>query len=106
MSNNSQPNENMNCRQLMSVESFDIDLSNACEGYFLIQNCPPLYISVEGVSQASASFQCNEPDCRFPDNTKFSINLEYLGCYSSSTKIISHLTVLVFGILVSMSLYY
>lgn len=85
----------------MPSESFDIDLGGACDGHYLIQSCPPLYISVEGVVQTQNNFQCSEPACRFPDNVKFNVNIENLGCYSSTSKIISQITIIVFSIVVS-----
>lgn len=98
--NNTQQSSD-NCRQLLT-DSFDIDLANACEGYYLIQTCPPLYFSVEGVvsQSTSNSFICNEPNCRYPDSTKFVIDIENLGCYSCATKIVSQVVIFVFGILV------
>lgn len=102
-SNSSQPVENVNCRQLLPSDSYEVNLGGACEGYYLIQTCPPLYITVEGVPQAQNNFQCSDPACRFPDNIKFDIHIENFGCYSSATKMISKITIIVFSILISIS---
>lgn len=99
-SNTSQP-DNVQCRQLLTSESFDYSLSNACEGYFTINTCPPIYISVQIAPQSTqSSFQCSEPNCRFPDEVKVNINLENLGCYSNTAKITCQLFVVAFGIFV------
>lgn len=99
LSNSSQPNENVDCRQLLASDNYNYELTNACEGHFLIQNCPPIYISIQSVPEESQnSFQCNEAGCRYPDEVKFTINLENLGCYSSTSKIVCNLLVIVFSI--------
>ena len=98
-SNNSQQVEGVSCRQLMNSESFDYGLMGACDGYNLIQNCPPLYISVQTAPTAvQSTFQCSDLGCRFPSDIKYSINIENLGCYSSTTKLLYESIVLVFSL--------
>lgn len=99
MSNSSQSDDNVNCRQLTPNENYNFEITNACEGHFLIQNCPPIFVSIQSVPQESQNnFQCNEVGCRYPDEIKFTITLENLGCYSSSAKIVSKLLVIVFSV--------
>lgn len=96
---NTSQQEGVNCRQLARSESFDYWFTNACEGHYLIKDCPPLYISVQAAPTATQSNnQCDELDCRFPNDIKFNINTENLGCYSSTTKLLCESIVLVFSL--------
>ncbi|XP_031629930.1 uncharacterized protein LOC116345041 [Contarinia nasturtii] len=97
-SNSSQPNENVDCKQLPSNDHYDYYLSNACDGHYLIQTCPPLYISVQAAPTSQNSYQCTEEGCRYPDEIKYSISLENLGCYSSTSKVLCNLFVMLFSI--------
>lgn len=98
-SNNSQQAEGVNCRQLANSESFDYGLGGACDGHTLIQNCPPLYISVQAVPTAVQSLnQCSDLGCRFPNDIKYNVNIDNLGCYSSTTKLMFKSIVLVFSL--------
>lgn len=98
-SNTSQQVDGVNCRQLMNSESYDYGLAGACDGYSLIQNCPPVYISVQSAPTSVPSYnQCNDLGCRFPNDIKFNINIDNLGCYSSSTKFVCESIALVFSL--------
>lgn len=100
-SNSTQQNDNVICRQLPPNDNYNYDLTNACEGHYLIQNCPPLYISVQSAPQETQNnYQCSETGCRFPDEIKFGITLENLGCYSSTSKLLCQLSVMVFSIFI------
>lgn len=97
---NTTQQENVECKQLLTTQSFDYYLTNACDGYFTIHSCPPVYFSIQIAPQTTQnSFQCGEPNCRFPDEVKVSITLENLGCYSSTSMITSKMFIIVFGIL-------
>lgn len=74
----------INCRTLLS-DSMEIPLRDFCSAHSIIHLCPPLYISVAGGGAAQDSnvqFRCNDRECRFPDNIRFSISAENLGCFS------------------------
>lgn len=91
--------EGVSCRQLMNSESFDYGLQGACDGHYLIQNCPPLYISVQTApTNVQPLSQCTDLNCRFPNDIKYNINIDNLGCYSSTTKLVYESIVLVFSL--------
>lgn len=73
----------INCQQLLS-DSMEVSLRDWCDGQGIIHRCQPLYISVEatGSADAAAQFRCFDRDCRFPDNIRFSVTTENLGCFS------------------------
>lgn len=81
--------DNVECVKI-DADSFEINLQNACDGFWLIHKCPPVYISVEGppVSQES-QIRCTEVDCRFNDQAKFLVVTENLGCYSGVGRLLS-----------------
>lgn len=62
----------------------EVQLRDACDGSSIIHRCQPLYVSVAGAAPADgqAVFRCVDRDCRFPDNIRFSITSENLGCFS------------------------
>lgn len=93
--NSSQPIEDVYCRQLLSSDSFDIDLRGACDAYYLIRDCPPFYISVGAAQSATPNYQCNDLDCRFPDSIKFKITTENIDCYSSAHAVFSYLVTVI-----------
>lgn len=97
--NSTTQQENVNCRQLQSTESYDFGASNACEGYNLIHDCPPVFLSVQAAPSAAPNyFQCNELGCRYPDDIKYTITTDNLDCASSTTKIMYESTILVFSL--------
>lgn len=99
-SNSSQNGDNVKCRQMANGEKYDYPISNACEGHNLIQNCPPLYISVQAAPTAvPSSNQCSDIECRFPNDIKYTITTDNLGCYSSTTKLMLESIVLVFSLI-------
>ncbi|XP_058836615.1 uncharacterized protein LOC131693093 [Topomyia yanbarensis] len=98
-SNSSQGADVTTC-QNTNTEPVDIDLSNACDGRQLIHSCPPLFFSVEHTQQTEVtSFRCTENECRFPDNARFAIVTENLGCFSSAGMVISSFTLLIIVLL-------
>lgn len=93
-SNTTQNNDAVNCR-VVNTESVDIDLSNACEGHSVIHSCPPVFFSVEHTQQTEvATLRCTERECRFPDNARFAVVLDNMGCFSSAAKLFGSLTLL------------
>ena len=82
------PND-INCRQLLASDSFDIDLSNACDGHFLIQQCPPMFVSVEGANPAAGqnNIRCIDAACRYPDSIRYGVNIDNFGCFSGVSPI-------------------
>lgn len=95
-SNSSQQQDNVNCRQLLPTDNFDIELTNGCHGFFLIQDCPPFFISVEGVQLTGQNnFRCTEPECRYPDSIRYGITVENLGCFSGAIRTVASTTVII-----------
>lgn len=96
--NTTQNNEAVNCR-VINTETVDIDLSNACEGHSVIHTCPPVFFSVEHTQQTEVTnLRCTERECRFPDNARFAVVVENMGCFSSAGKLFSSLTLLMVAI--------
>ena len=99
---NSTNQDGIYCRQ-MSTETIEIDLSNVCKKYYTIATCPILYLTVEGNKNSESTLmRCTDNNCRFPDDIKFSITAENLGCYSSASKIgVSVLMVILTSVLLA-----
>lgn len=94
-------NENQECRSV-NTDTVEINLSNACEGHGMIHHCPPLFISVEGTRvHDGQNLRCTERECRFPDNARFEIITDNLGCYSSVGKIFASIVLVLASILVT-----
>jgi len=92
------------CRNIHS-DTIDIDLYQPCSGYGRIIDCPPFYFSVEFKQTGpSTSFRCMEIGCRNPDDAKFIIHAENLGCFSSSVKVLGSIVLLVVSFLTSLRL--
>lgn len=88
-------NEDVNCRQINS-DSVEIDLNNFCQHTNYIHACEPVFISVQGSNPSdSAALRCTEAACRFPDNMRFSVQTENLGCFNAAHRsLVSALTIL------------
>lgn len=100
-------NQNQNGEILCSRVNNDvveIDLRWACDGNGLIQWCPPLFISVEGPAQhdgLQANLRCVDRECRFPDNARFQINSENLGCWSGVGHVVASLGLILISIIMT-----
>uniref|UniRef100_A0A182MR66 Uncharacterized protein n=1 Tax=Anopheles culicifacies TaxID=139723 RepID=A0A182MR66_9DIPT len=88
--NTTENRDSIQCRTI-NTDAYDIDLSNACDGHSVIHTCPPLFVSVEGPMNPPAVIRCSEPECRFPDNARFAIVLDNMGCFSSASRTVSSL---------------
>ncbi|XP_050080179.1 uncharacterized protein LOC126567880 [Anopheles maculipalpis] len=88
--NSTENRDSIQCRTI-NTDAYDIDLSNACDGHWLIHTCPPLFVSVEGPPNPPAVIRCSEPECRFPDNARFAVVLDNMGCFSSASRTVSSL---------------
>lgn len=89
--NQSTEANDINCQQL-TTGTQDILITNACQDQWLIHMCAPVFISVEGSGSTTEdiSFRClDNAECRFPDNLRFSIHTENLGCTSGVVRIFS-----------------
>ncbi|XP_055907515.1 uncharacterized protein LOC129942548 [Eupeodes corollae] len=83
------------CQQLTNTgNSMTYDLSNACNGYFSIHSCPPLYISVQATSTYSSQSSCMDSACQYPDEVRYQVTVQNLGCYSGVGKLLASLTVI------------
>ncbi|XP_041783339.1 uncharacterized protein LOC121599534 [Anopheles merus] len=88
--NSTENRDSIQCRTI-NTDAYDIDLSNACDGHSVIHTCPPLFVSVEGPLNPPAVIRCSEPQCRFPDNARFAVVLDNMGCFSSASRTVSSL---------------
>uniref|UniRef100_A0A182P9B3 VWFA domain-containing protein n=1 Tax=Anopheles epiroticus TaxID=199890 RepID=A0A182P9B3_9DIPT len=86
--NSTENRDSIQCRTI-NTDAYDIDLSNACDGHSIIHTCPPVFVSVEGPLIPPAVIRCSEPECRFPDNARFAIVLDNMGCFSSASRTVS-----------------
>lgn len=99
--NNEQQQGEVHC-QNVNTDTVEIHLWNACEGHSVIHYCPPLYISVEGTRvHDGQNLRCSERECRFPDNAKFEIITDNLGCYSNAGKIFTSIMLVLASIIVT-----
>ena len=100
--NNQQQNDQVTC-QPINIETAEIWISNACEGSWTIRDCQSLFISIEGPAQHDGlNMRCNERECRFPDNARFAITGENLGCFSSVGKVIVSLVLLAMSLFMTL----
>ncbi|XP_055629637.1 uncharacterized protein LOC129770686 [Toxorhynchites rutilus septentrionalis] len=98
-SNVTQNSDVIHCRTISS-ETVDIDLSSACDGQSVIHTCTPLFFSVQHAQQTEVtSTRCIENECRFPDNARFTLIVDNLGCFSGSGKMIGSLALVVVALL-------
>ncbi|KFB47520.1 AGAP011476-PA-like protein [Anopheles sinensis] len=95
--NTTENRDSIQCRTI-NTDAVDIDLSNACSGHSVIGTCPPLFVSVEGPQTPPAIIRCSEPECRFPDNARFAIVLDNMGCFSGASRTMSSLLMAAFAV--------
>ncbi|XP_035901387.1 uncharacterized protein LOC118507242 [Anopheles stephensi] len=88
--NSTENRDSIQCRTI-NTDAYDVDLSNACDGHSVIHTCPPLFVSVEGPPNPPAVIRCSEPECRFPDNARFAVVLDNMGCFSGASRTVSSL---------------
>lgn len=87
------------CRSV-NTDTVEIDLSNACDGHGMIHHCPPLFVSVEGARvSGTESLRCIDRECRFPDEAKFEIMGDNLGCFSNAQTIIASFSIIFIAII-------
>lgn len=87
----------------MNTETVEIDLSNACDGHGMIHQCPSLFISIEGTRvHDGTSLRCGERECRFPDNARFDILVDNLGCFSSAGNIFASIVLVIASVLLAL----
>uniref|UniRef100_A0A6M2DZA1 VWFA domain-containing protein n=1 Tax=Xenopsylla cheopis TaxID=163159 RepID=A0A6M2DZA1_XENCH len=85
---NSNESNDVTCR-LITSDTVEIELNSPCEDSYYIVDCSPLYISVSASTNSTAgSYRCLSRDCRTPDQLRFTINAENLGCYSGVSALI------------------
>uniref|UniRef100_A0A182MXZ9 VWFA domain-containing protein n=1 Tax=Anopheles dirus TaxID=7168 RepID=A0A182MXZ9_9DIPT len=90
--NTTENRDSIQCRQI-NTDAYDIELSNACDGHSVIHTCPSLFVSVEGPLNPPAVIRCSEPECRFPDNARYAIVLDNMGCFSGASRTVGTLLV-------------
>lgn len=90
--------DDVNCRSV-NTDTVEIDLSNACDGHGMIHHCPPVFISIEGSrTGGEGSLRCFERECRFPDQAKFEIIADNLGCFNNAKAIIASFSLIFIAI--------
>ncbi|XP_037949543.1 uncharacterized protein LOC119680678 [Teleopsis dalmanni] len=87
MQNSTNSGSNQNCVQISGSSSpYSYDLSNACDGYYTIHQCPSLYLSVQAMNVTNSyTVSCTDAACQTPDQLQYSITVANLGCYSSAS---------------------
>lgn len=93
----------INCRQV-NQDSVEINLNQFCEHTDFIHHCAPVFISVQGGQpNENSALRCTEASCRFPDNMRYGVQTENLGCFNGAGQmIVSAIAVLLPMILVVM----
>ncbi|KAJ8942391.1 hypothetical protein NQ318_016639 [Aromia moschata] len=81
-------NQTSECETLNSAVK-TIEITGYCGD--IISSCSPIYISVTGNTTRT---QCKDTLCRFPDDIKYTISLENVGCASSAFRIFANFAVL------------
>nr|XP_036230940.1 uncharacterized protein LOC106625100 isoform X1 [Bactrocera oleae] len=74
------------CGQTAATNRYSLDLSELCVGYAQIENCPPLYVSVQAQQFSSNELSCTNPACELPNAAQFLIYVNYLVC-NTATKL-------------------
>lgn len=96
---NNEQQHDVTC-QNVNTDTVEIHLWNACEGHSMIHHCPPLFISVEGTRvHDGQNLRCSERECRFPDNARFEIMTDNLGCFSNVGKIFASIMLVLTSIM-------
>ncbi|KAI8128939.1 hypothetical protein CVS40_1977 [Lucilia cuprina] len=124
--NASSSNSDVTCTQLQG-NTFSYDLSNACNGYYTIHQCPPLYVSVQAPSSSSSSSTpsslspsfggpsyggpsysgssfasiCTDAACQTPDQARYIMSVVNLGCYSGVSALTASFATLIMVYLLS-----
>ncbi|KAJ8923846.1 hypothetical protein NQ315_010428 [Exocentrus adspersus] len=78
----SRPNNQTGDCQTLRSQVRTIDISGYCGGS--VSGCSPIYISVAGNATQN---RCRETLCRFPNNVKYTITLENVGCASDAIRL-------------------
>ncbi|XP_030563512.1 uncharacterized protein LOC115764539 [Drosophila novamexicana] len=89
------------CVQI-SGNSYSYDLSNACNGYYTITQCPPLYLSVQPGSINTTS--CTQDACQTPDQWRYIVSSVNMGCYSGVSGLAASLFTILLALLLQQSL--
>lgn len=86
--------------QTLNSGNVEIGLQYLCDGWDNTNSCPPFYMSVEsdtgltagGLSSAAAA--CTDPNCRFPYNIRYSIQVDELGCFNGASSVTASFLIL------------
>lgn len=89
-----------NCVQI-SGNSYSYDLSNACNGYYTITQCPPLYLSVQPGTINTTS--CTQDACQTPDQWRYVVSSVNMGCYSGVSGLAASLLTILLALLLQQS---
>ncbi|XP_034107010.1 uncharacterized protein LOC117569805 [Drosophila albomicans] len=87
------------CTQI--TNSFSYDLSSACNGYYTITQCPPLYLSVQPGTINTTS--CTQDECQTPDEWRYLVSSVNMGCYSGVAGLAGSLLTILLALLLQQS---
>ncbi|XP_061708773.1 uncharacterized protein LOC133518964 [Cydia pomonella] len=92
------------CQTIANTGNVEISMRNLCDGYFTINSCPLLYVSVQSTTTSVSTFSatCTEAACRFPYNVRYSVQIESFGCYSSSNSIAASLVMVISALIINL----
>lgn len=90
----------MTCLNI-NTDTIEIDLRWACDTNGLIQWCSPLFISIEAGAHDGNNLRCTDRDCRFPDNSRFQIIGDNLGCWNGVDSIMASLLLITLSIIMT-----
>ncbi|CAG9759964.1 unnamed protein product [Ceutorhynchus assimilis] len=77
---NSKPDSSSNNCKTLTSEEYVIDITSYCSDY-TVSTCPPIYLSITG---GNSNNKCNNILCRFPDDLRYAVYMENVGCASGS----------------------
>ncbi|EDV98459.1 GH23130 [Drosophila grimshawi] len=98
---NSGSTADQSCVQI-SGNSYSYDLSNACNGYYTITQCPPLYLSVQPGTTSTTS--CTQDECQTPDQWRYVVSVVNMGCYNGVSALTASFFTLLLALLLQQSL--
>ncbi|KAJ9587894.1 hypothetical protein L9F63_018675 [Diploptera punctata] len=80
---NSTSDTSTECQHISSSNNYKYQLTQTCQDYEYLSQCPPLYVSVTSVGNTK-SYNCNQ--CQYPHNAQYTISHLGLGCRSGVSR--------------------
>jgi hypothetical protein len=98
--NTTQNQDQITCSNI-GTDTVEIDLRWACDTNGLIQWCQPLFISIEAGTHDGTNMRCTDRECRFPDNSRFQIHGDNLGCWNGVGSVVASIALIALSIIMT-----